>query len=87
MKDVQFIAKTGGIKKYHPDYLSLSAYAYAVLLYLEAWHPEAEKVDFIVERNGCSYGREPQGAKKIISVATRRRADTWRQRSSSITGR
>ena len=52
MKEIRFRSKSGGIKKYHPDYSCFNAYAYALLLYLEKWHPEVEKVDFLVERNG-----------------------------------
>ena len=37
---------------HHPDYFCFQAYVFAVLTYVEKWHPDAEKVDFIVERNG-----------------------------------
>jgi hypothetical protein len=36
--------------KFEPDYVCFLAYAWAVLRYLAEYHPEAEKVDFIVER-------------------------------------
>jgi hypothetical protein len=53
MSDMKFIASTGGIKDYHhPDYFCFQAYVFAVLNYVETWHPEAEKIDFIVEQNG-----------------------------------
>jgi hypothetical protein len=52
MKEVKFIAKSGGVKKYHPDYTCFITYVYAVLLFLDKWRPEVEKVDFVVERNG-----------------------------------
>ncbi len=53
MSDTKFIAGTGGIKDYHhPDYLCFQAYVFSVLAYVEKWHSDAEKVDFIVERNG-----------------------------------
>jgi hypothetical protein len=53
MSATKFIASTGGIKDYHhPDYFCFQAYVLAVLMYVERWHPDAEKVDFIVERNG-----------------------------------
>lgn len=53
MSDMKFIASTGGIKDYHhPDYFCFQAYVFALLMYVEKWHPDAEKVDFIVERNG-----------------------------------
>ena len=52
MKKIRFRSKSGGVKKYHPDYGCFNAYAYALLLYIEQWHPDAERVEFIVERNG-----------------------------------
>jgi hypothetical protein len=53
MSDTKFIASTGGIKDYHhPDYFCFQAYVFAVLMYVEKWHPDTEKVNFIVERNG-----------------------------------
>lgn len=38
--------------KFEPDYISFLVYAFLVLNYIEQRHPEAEKVDFLVERNG-----------------------------------
>lgn len=46
------VAPTGGAKAFEPDYLCYLAYAYSVLLYVETSHPEAERVDFIVETKG-----------------------------------
>lgn len=45
-------AKQFEAKRYEPDYLSFVAYAHTVLDYLHKKQPEAEKVDFIVERKG-----------------------------------
>jgi hypothetical protein len=38
--------------EFEPDYICFLAYARLVLGYIEHRHPEAEKVDFIVEMNG-----------------------------------
>jgi hypothetical protein len=46
------VASTGGAKRFEPDFISFLAYAYSVLLCVERDHPEAEKVDFIVESKG-----------------------------------
>jgi hypothetical protein len=43
---------TGARKTFEPDYICFIAYAMGVLLYLRKYHPETEKVDFIVETNG-----------------------------------
>ncbi|HEY1679394.1 MAG TPA: DUF3800 domain-containing protein [Candidatus Sulfotelmatobacter sp.] len=45
----KLLAVTGGIKRYEPDYYAFMTYAYAVLCRVQIRHPEAEKVDFIVE--------------------------------------
>lgn len=53
MSATKFIASTGAVKDYHhPDYFCFQAYVLAVLMYVNRWHPDAEKVDFVVERNG-----------------------------------
>jgi hypothetical protein len=49
---VKVVARTGGAKPFDPDYLCFLAYAYMALLHVETDHPEAERVDFIVERKG-----------------------------------
>ena len=46
------IMSTGGAKDFNPDYLCFLGYAWIVLDYVEKKHPHAEKVDFVVERNG-----------------------------------
>jgi hypothetical protein len=46
------VAKTGASRPFDPDYICFLGYAYYVLSYVETKHPEAEKVDFIVELNG-----------------------------------
>ncbi len=49
----KLLAVSGGVKRYEPDYYAFNAYAYAyayaVLARVKINHPEAEKVDFIVE--------------------------------------
>lgn len=39
-------------KRFKPDYLSFLAYVYLVLEFCDRKRPDAEKVDFVVERNG-----------------------------------
>ncbi len=46
------VDKTGAAKPFDPDYICFLAYVYLVLSHVEMDHPEAEKVDFIVERKG-----------------------------------
>ena len=46
---VQF--RKGGKRKFEPDYLAFMAYAYLVLMFCDKARPDAEKVDFVVERN------------------------------------
>jgi hypothetical protein len=46
----QLLAVSGGRKRYEPDYYAFVIYAYAVLCRVKIKFPEAEKVDFIVER-------------------------------------
>ena len=43
---------SGANKKFAPEYLAFPGYAYMVLMYCHYFVPEAEKVDFIVERKG-----------------------------------
>lgn len=43
---------SGAAKKFVPDYLAFMNYAYLVILYCHRYKPEAEKVDFMVEKNG-----------------------------------
>jgi hypothetical protein len=45
-------AKQFEAKPFEPDYLCFLAYAHTVLDYVHKKHPEAEKVDFIVEQKG-----------------------------------
>jgi hypothetical protein len=49
---LKVVVSTGGAKSFEPDYICFLAYAVLVLDYLDKCHPEAEKVDFIVERKG-----------------------------------
>lgn len=52
-KRVQVQSPGGQAKKnFRPDYLAFTAYAYLVLEFCGRSRPEAEKVDFVVERNG-----------------------------------
>lgn len=46
----QLKAASGGRKRYEPDYYAFVTYVYAVLCRVKIKFPEAEKVDFIVER-------------------------------------
>jgi hypothetical protein len=43
---------SGAKKRFVPDYLAFTSYAYAAILFCERHRPNAEKVDFIVEKNG-----------------------------------
>jgi len=52
MTEQKVIVASGGVKTLEPDYICFIAYSYAVVKYLEAKHPDVEKIDFIVERNG-----------------------------------
>jgi len=49
---LKMVVSTGGAKAFEPDYICFLAYAVMVLDYLDKCHPEAEKVNFIVERKG-----------------------------------
>ncbi|WP_109487866.1 DUF3800 domain-containing protein [Occallatibacter savannae] len=44
--------RSGGKKKFLPDYLAFIAYVYLVLEFCSRARPEAEKVDFLVEKSG-----------------------------------
>jgi hypothetical protein len=46
----KFVAASGGAKTFEPDYTCFLLYTVLVLSYVDTYHPEAEKVDFIVER-------------------------------------
>jgi len=43
--------RSGARKKFEPDYLAFMAYAYLVLMFCDKARPDAEKVDFVVERS------------------------------------
>jgi hypothetical protein len=43
---------TGALRQFEPDYLSFIGYVFGVLEHVRLSHPEAQKVDFVVERNG-----------------------------------
>jgi hypothetical protein len=45
-------SRTGGYKTFDPDYFCFLAYVWFVLNHVAIHRPEAEKVDFIVERKG-----------------------------------
>jgi hypothetical protein len=51
-KDFKMLSESGGVKKYEPDFLAFTSYAFAVCLHLHHRYPEAEKIDFVVESNG-----------------------------------
>lgn len=44
------VASTGASRPFEPDYLCFLAYAFAVLSHVKQNHPEAERVDFVIER-------------------------------------
>jgi len=50
-KNLKMIGASGGRKEFQPDFLAFVAYVWAVLAYVHAKHPNAEKVDFLVENN------------------------------------
>lgn len=50
VQTVRLKAKT---RAFEPDFLCFLFYAWIALNYLKLFHPEAEKLDFIVERNGA----------------------------------
>jgi hypothetical protein len=41
-------------RAFEPDFVCFLAYSWIVLNYLDQHHPEAEKVDFVVEKNGAT---------------------------------
>jgi hypothetical protein len=49
---LKVVTSTGGAKTFEPDYICFLAYAFSVLLHIDEIHPEAERVDFIVEAKG-----------------------------------
>jgi hypothetical protein len=49
--------KSGARQRFEPDFLGFIGYADEVLGYLEANHPEATKVDFVVEAKGKTTNR------------------------------
>jgi hypothetical protein len=50
--ETKVVASTGGNRPFEPDYICFLAYAWVSLNYLKLFHPGADKLDFIVERNG-----------------------------------
>jgi hypothetical protein len=50
LAEIKMLVASGGVKDLEPDYICFLGYAYVVLVVLHEFHPEAEKVDFIVER-------------------------------------
>jgi hypothetical protein len=45
------VTTSGAVKSFQPDFLGFIAYAFGVLRYVSVKHPDAEKVDFLVENN------------------------------------
>jgi hypothetical protein len=43
---------TGAHRRFEPDYIGFCGYVVGVLGRIKHFHPEAQKVDFVVERNG-----------------------------------
>jgi hypothetical protein len=50
LNEIKIVAASGGAKTFEPDYMCFLGYAYLVLSYVQKTHPEAERVDFVVER-------------------------------------
>lgn len=53
--EVKLVMNTEGglaVKRFEPDYYCFVQWAFRVLLYVNLNYPEAEKVDFVIERNG-----------------------------------
>lgn len=48
----KMMLSSGAKKKILPDHLTFPAYAHMVLYFCHIYRPDAEKIDFIVERNG-----------------------------------
>lgn len=48
----KFVLASGAKKKFLPDHLAFSSYAYMTLAFCQLNRPEAEKVHFVVEKNG-----------------------------------
>src|SRR5205823_1745803 len=46
------VSSKGGARKFEPDFICFLGYAYMVLSYVDATHPEGEKVNFLIEQNG-----------------------------------
>ena len=43
---------TGAHRRFEPDYLGFFGYVVGVLGRIRHFHPEAQRVDFVIERNG-----------------------------------
>jgi hypothetical protein len=50
--NIRVTPRTGGAGRFDPDYICFLAYTYIVLSHVARNHPDAEKVDFVIERNG-----------------------------------
>lgn len=48
------VAAGGSRSTFEPDFLCFLGYAYSVLLYVDVYHPEAEKVNFTVEQGNVT---------------------------------
>jgi hypothetical protein len=51
----KILTKKGARKQYEPDHLCFLGYVYLVLNWVNVKHPDAEKVDFIVEKKKCVF--------------------------------
>lgn len=49
---IKVLRTRGKPRQFEPDYICFLGYAWVVLNYVNIHHPHAEKVDFVVERNG-----------------------------------
>ncbi len=50
--EVRVVRSFGKPRGFEPDYICFLSYAWIALNYINKHHPEADKVDFVVERNG-----------------------------------
>ena len=52
LSGMRVVHPRGGSAPLDPDYVCFMGYSYLALLYVAKTYPDAEKVDFIIERNG-----------------------------------
>lgn len=52
LSEMRIVHPDGGNARFDPDYLCFLAYSYLALSYIAKTYADAERVDFIIERNG-----------------------------------